>query len=84
MSEKLIAIKDYLKSRIQSVDTCFNKLVDPSIGMINVSGLSKKEKEKVVNQRNCLLIQKHCYNEILELLEVKQNEKLGRNDKVRK
>lgn len=72
MSEKLIAIKDYLKSRVQSVDNCLNKLVDPSIGMINVSGLSKKEKEKVVNQRNCLLVQKHCYNEILELLEGKQ------------
>jgi len=72
MSEKLSAIKDYLKSRVQSVDTCLNKLIDPGIGMINVSGLSKKEKEKVVNQRNCLLVQKHCYNEILELLEVKQ------------
>lgn len=72
MSEKIIAITDYLKSRIQSVDTCLNKLVDPNIGMINVSGLSKKEKEKVVNQRNCLLVQKHCYNEILELLEGKQ------------
>lgn len=72
MSEKIIAITDYLKSRIQSVDTCLNKLVDQNIGMINVSGLSKKEKEKVVNQRNCLLVQKHCYNEILELLEGKQ------------
>ena len=71
MSEKVSAIIDYLKSRIQSVDTGLNKLVDPSIGMINVSGLSKKEKERVVNQRNCLLVQKHCYNEILELLEGK-------------
>lgn len=73
MSEKLIAITDYLKSRVQSVDKCYKELVEPyqtSYG-INVSLMSKKEKEEFTNKRNCLLVQKHCYEEILGLLEGK-------------
>lgn len=61
-------IEKYLETRIKSVDKCLDNMIDKSIGAINVSGLTKKEKEQVINQRNCLLIQKHCYNEILSYM----------------
>ena len=35
-----------------------DEMVDKSIGMINVSYLNKKEREEVLNKRNCLLVQK--------------------------
>lgn len=37
--------------------------------VINISYLSKKEREEVINKRNCLLVQKATYQEILSLLE---------------
>jgi len=36
--------------------------------------MSKKEKEEFTNKRNCLLVQKHCYEEILEILKGESNE----------
>lgn len=64
-------IEKYLKDRIKSVDKCYDELLT-DIGdghkIINVTGLNKKEKEEVINKRNCLLIQKHCYNEILDFM----------------
>ena len=63
---------DYLKSRISNVDNCYKREVgkyyDESIKSLNTSGLNKKEKEELINKRNCLLVQKHCYQEILDLL----------------
>ena len=60
----------YLEKRITDVVQCYEKLVEPyqmEYG-INISGMSKKEKEEFINKRNCLLIQKHCYNEIKNLI----------------
>lgn len=64
-------LRDYLKSRIQSVDCCYEKLLTDigGVKIINTSGLSRKEKEEVINKRNCLLVQKQCYVEILDLIE---------------
>lgn len=67
-------LKKYLEDRIKSVDETYEKelpLIDLGEGhkVINVSYLSKKEKEKVINKRNCLLVQKATYQEILLLLE---------------
>ena len=62
----------YLKDRIKSVDKCYEELltdIGNEIKVINITDLSKKEKEEVINNRNCLLVQKHCYNEILEFIE---------------
>lgn len=64
-------LAEYLKARINSVNRCYEKelpLIDVGNGrkVINVSGLSKKEKEEVINKRNCLLVQEHCYQEILD------------------
>lgn len=67
-------LKKYLEDRIKSVDETYEKelpLIDLGEGhkIINVSCLSKKEKEEVINKRNCLLVQKATYQEILSLLE---------------
>lgn len=60
-------LKQYLIKRIEMVDKALDDMVDKNIGMINVSLLTKKEKAEVVNKRNCLLVQKHCYEEILQI-----------------
>lgn len=62
-------IIEYLEKRIEDVDKVYDTLLTDlgdGIKVINVTGLSRKEKEEVVNKRNCLLVQKHCYEEILE------------------
>ena len=67
-------LRKYLKDRIKSVDETYERelpLMDLGEGqkVINVSCLSKKEREEVINKRNCLLVQKATYQEILSLLE---------------
>lgn len=68
-------MKEYLNKRIEDVDTCYNNLIKPyydeKLNLINTSLMSKKEKEEFINKRNCLLVQKQCYKEILEVLEDK-------------
>lgn len=63
-------IEQYLNKRILDVEKCYNEMLTDigGIKIINITGLSKKEKEEVINKRNCLLVQKHCYQEILEKL----------------
>lgn len=65
--QKLI---EKLEERIKAVDKCYNELLTDvgGIKIINVTGLTKKEKEEIINKRNCLLVQKYCYEEILEIL----------------
>lgn len=59
-----------LEERIKSVEQCYDELLTDvgGVKIINVTGLSRKEKEEVINKRNCLLVQKHCYQEILEIV----------------
>lgn len=68
-------MEEYLTKRIEDVEKCYNDLIKPyydeKLNIINVSLMSKKEKEEFINKRNCLLVQKHCYNEILEFMEDK-------------
>lgn len=66
--QKLI---EKLEERIKAVDKCYNELLTDvgGIKIINVTGLTKEEKEEIINKRNCLLVQKYCYEEILEILE---------------
>ena len=64
----------YLDQKIESVKKCYNELIKPyqtEYG-INVSLMTKKEKEDFINKRNCLLVQEHCYKEILELIILNQ------------
>lgn len=67
MNESII---EYLEKRIKDVEKAYEELIKPyydeKLKIINVSLMSKKEKEEFVNARNCLLVQQACYNEIIE------------------
>lgn len=63
---------DYLTEKIAIVEKCYQDLVKPyqtEYG-INTSLMSKKEKEEFINKRNCLLVQKHCYKEVLDKIKL--------------
>lgn len=68
-------MEEYLIKRIEDVEKCYNDLIKPyydeKLNIINVSLMSKKEKEEFINKRNCLLVQRECYQEILEFMEDK-------------
>ena len=71
-ANKYDALVEKIKKRIESVEKIYEGLLTDigGIKIINVSGLSKKEKEEVINKRNCLIIQKATFEEVLqELLE---------------
>lgn len=74
--QKLI---EKLEERIKSVEKCYQDLIksyyDEKLNIINTSSMSKKEKIEFINKKNCLLVQKHCYEEILKILK-------GENDEV--
>ena len=62
-------IINYLKERINDVDKVYNEMltdIGNGIKIINVTGLSRKEKEEITNKRNCLIVQKYCYEEIID------------------
>ena len=66
--KKVADVGGYLTERIASVENCYQDLIKPyktEYG-INTSLMTKKEKEEFINKRNCLLVQKHCYQEILD------------------
>lgn len=67
--QKLI---EKLEERIESVKKCYKKEIeiyyDDTIKALNTSCLSKKEKEELINKRNCLLIQKTTLEEILSIV----------------
>lgn len=66
----LAELGEYLKGKIKSVNKCYEELVEPytdkKLNIINTSFMTRKEKEEFINKRNCLLLQKHCYQEILD------------------
>lgn len=66
-------VKKFLQKRISDTNICYGKLVEPytdkELGVINISCMSRKEKEEFVNQRNCLLVQRSCYGEVLDFIE---------------
>ena len=71
---EIMNLKEYLENRIKSVDETYERelpLMDLGEGhkVINISYLSKKEREEVINKRNCLLVQRAIYQEILSLLD---------------
>lgn len=69
-------IIEYLNKRIADTEKCYNEMLTNIGGMkiLNITGLSKKEKEEVINKRNCLLVQKYCYQEILDKILGKKEE----------
>lgn len=67
-------LEEYLQKRISDVEKCYQDLIKPyydeKLNFINVSYMNKKEKEEFVNKRNCLLVQRECYAEILEKVKI--------------
>jgi hypothetical protein len=53
------------KEYLEKIQKQLDDMIDKEIGCINVSYLSKKEKEEVINKRNNLLIQKYMLNWVL-------------------
>lgn len=71
-ANKYDSLVNKIQDRIKLVDKCYEGLLTDigGIKIINVSGLSKKEKEEVINKRNCLLVQKATFEEVLQELEM--------------
>jgi len=73
-ANKYDRLMNKIKERIKSVEKCYEDLIKPyydkEADIINVSFMSKREKEEFINKRNCILVQKHCYKEILKLLNI--------------
>lgn len=72
--QKLI---EKLEDKIMIVKKLLDEiLVDMGNGIkaINITGLTRKEKEEVTNKRNCLMVQKYCYEEILKILKGENDE----------
>lgn len=70
--EKNTISKDKIKEKIEKqtkrIDELLDGMIDKSIGCINVSYLSKKEKEEVIAKRNSLMVQKATLQQVLEEL----------------
>lgn len=66
--QKLI---EKLEKKIKNIDKLLDEMITDmgdGIKIINLTGLTRKEKEEVVNKRNCLLVQKYSCKEILKIL----------------
>lgn len=59
-------LDSYITNRISSIDKLLDDMIDKSIGCINVTGLTKKEKEEVITKRNSLLVQKATIMQLKE------------------
>ena len=72
MEKKSLVIKEHFEKRLESVNKVYDELIKPyydkSIGMINTSYMNKQEKEEFINKRNCLLVQRECYAEIIDFI----------------
>ncbi len=67
-------IKEKIEEQTKIIDKSLEDMIDKSTGCINVSYLSKKEKEEVINKRNCLLVQRATLQQMSEEL-LKESEK---------
>ena len=54
--------RNYLKT----IEKALDDMVDKSIGAINVTYLSRKEKAEVTNKRNCLITQQYMLKWFLD------------------
>lgn len=67
-------IKEKIEEQTKRIDELLDGMIDKSIGCINVSYLSKKEKEEVIAKRNSLVVQKATLQQVKEeLLKGEQN-----------
>lgn len=71
--EKNYIHKDKIKERMEQTKKVYDEEMKPymiEVGngekVLNVTGLRKKEKEELINKRNCLLVQIKTYEMLLE------------------
>lgn len=77
-NSKLEKLKEFLKKGICSVEKCLDDMLTDIGGdmkVINVTGLSRKEREELRNRHNCLVVQEYCYKEILKYIDDIEKEK---------
>ena len=69
---KIEEIEQKLVERIKDVEKCYDKEIKPfydeKIKMLNVSALSKEHQNALINTRNCLIVQKSVYEEVLNYI----------------
>lgn len=78
-ANKYDSLVEKIRYRIKSVKNCYDDLIKPyydeELNIINTSYMNKKEKEEFINKRNCLLVQKATFEEVLqELLDFEKGE----------
>lgn len=71
--EKNYIHKDKIRERMEQTKKVYDEEIKPymiEVGngekVLNVTGLNKKEKEELINKRNCLLVQIKTYEMLLE------------------
>ena len=69
---KIEELEQKLNERIENVKGCYEKEIKPfydaKLGILNVSNLSKEQQNELINTRNCLLVQRATYEEILDYI----------------
>lgn len=73
MSESDYVSKNKIRKRMEQTKKVYDEEMKPymiEVGngekVLNVTGLNKKEKEELINKRNCLLVQIKTYEMLLE------------------
>lgn len=61
-------IKEKIEEQTKRIDKLLEDMIDKSTGCINVSYLSKKEKEEIIAKRNSLLVQRATLQQVKEEL----------------
>lgn len=61
-------INEKIEEQIKRIDKLLDEMIDKSIGGINVTYLSKKEREEVITKRNSLIVQKATLQQVKEEL----------------
>lgn len=61
-------IKEKIEEQTKRIDKLLEDMVDKSTGCINVTYLSKKEREEVVVKRNSLVVQKATLQQVKDEL----------------
>lgn len=69
----MVELRDKLQERIRDVREVYEKEVgcykDAKYGFLNVSALSKEEKNELLNKRNCLVVQMNVYEEVISYID---------------
>ena len=69
----MVELREKLQERIKGVNEVYEKEVgcyrDTKYGFLNVSALSKEQQNELLNKRNCLIVQKNVYEEVISYID---------------